>query len=229
MDSGERLELFDRTIDNPGFIAPVLSPQAWHQHFAQPRMALGVLASGSGSNFEAIAQHISEGRLNADIRLMIYNNPDANAPNRADRWAIPKLLLNHREFDRREALDAAIVQAFQAQGVDWVVMAGWMRIVTPVLIDAFPGRVLNIHPSLLPAFKGTHAIEQAIAAQVRVTGCTVHRVALEVDSGPILLQAAVPLLPDDTPATLHRRIQIQEHQIYPQAIALASLLPLPTA
>jgi len=221
------VEFFNRTVDNPGFIAPVLSPQAWQQHFAQPKMALGILASGSGSNFEAIAQHIAEGKLNASIRLMIYNNPNAKAAERADRWQIPKRLLNHREFESREALDEAIVQAFQEQGVEWVVMAGWMRIVTHVLIEAFPGRVLNIHPSLLPSFKGAHAIEQAIAAQVRVTGCTVHQVALEVDSGPILLQAAVPLLPDDTPETLHRRIQIQEHQIYPQAIALASLLSPP--
>jgi phosphoribosylglycinamide formyltransferase-1 len=228
MESGATVELFDRTIDNPGFITPVLSPQAWQQHFAQPPMALGVLASGSGSNFEAIAQHIAEGKLNATLRLMIYNNPEAKAAERADRWQIPKKLLNHREFETREALDEAIVREFQEQGVEWVVMAGWMRIVTHVLIEAFPNHVLNIHPSLLPSFKGAKAIEQAIAAQVRVTGCTVHRVALEVDSGPILLQAAVPLLPDDTPDTLHRRIQLQEHQIYPPAIALASLLSIPT-
>jgi len=228
MDSGAMIEVSDRTIENPGFITPVLSPQAWQQHFAQPAMSLGILASGSGSNFEAIAQRIAEGRLNANICLMIYNNPDAKAAERADRWQIPKRLLNHREFESRDALDQAIVSAFQEQNVEWVVMAGWMRIVTNGLIDAFPGRVLNIHPSLLPSFKGAHAIEQAIAAQVRVTGCTVHRVSLEVDSGPILLQAAVPLLPDDTPETLHCRIQAQEHQIYPQAIALASLLPIPS-
>ena len=101
-------------------------------------------------------------------------------------------------------------------------MAGWMRLVTPVLIDAFPDKIINIHPSLLPSFKGINAVEQALASGVKITGCTVHLVCLEVDSGPILIQAAVPILPDDTVETLHTRIQIQEHLILPQAIALAA-------
>lgn len=101
-------------------------------------------------------------------------------------------------------------------------MAGWMRLVTPRLIDAFPNRILNIHPSLLPSFKGVHAVEQALAAGVKITGCTVHYVVPEVDSGSILIQAAVPVLPNDTAATLQARIQIQEHRIFPQAIALAA-------
>ncbi len=106
--------------------------------------------------------------------------------------------------------------------VDWVILAGWMRVVTSTFIDAFPNKIINIHPSLLPSFKGIHAVEQALEAGVKITGCTVHLVCLEVDSGEILIQAAVPILPDDTAETLHARIQIQEHRILPQAIALAA-------
>jgi len=126
----------------------------------------------------------------------------------------------------REELDRALVKTFQEYGVKWVIMAGWMRIVTPVLLDAFPDRVINIHPSLLPSFKGVRAVEQALAAGVKVTGCTVHIARAEVDSGPILMQAVVPILPDDTEASLHERIQVQEHRIFPVAIALAAKLGL---
>lgn len=132
--------------------------------------------------------------------------------------------MNHRDFSNRKALDRAIVEEFKARDVEWVIMAGWMRIVTEELLKAFPQRVINIHPSLLPSFKGINAIEQALEAQVKITGCTVHLVDLEVDSGPILVQAAVPILPNDTPETLHQRIQIQEHRIITQGIAIASAL-----
>lgn len=186
------------------------------------RLKLGLMASGSGSNVEAIAQAIAAGDLKADIQVVVYNNPEAKVAERADRLGLAKVLLNHRQFPSREALDQAIVETMQAHQVDWVIMAGWMRIVTQVLIDAFPGRVLNIHPSLLPSFPGAHAIEQALAAGVKITGCTVHHVELKVDSGPILIQAAVPVLSDDTTETLHQRIQVQEHRIYPLAIALAA-------
>lgn len=187
-------------------------------------LKLGVMASGSGSNFEAIAQAIADRQLNAKIHVLIYNNADAKAATRAARWNIPAVLLNHRDFASREALDEAIVQALHDHDVEWVIMAGWMRIVTDVLIDAFCDRVINIHPSLLPSFKGSHAIQQAFAAGVKITGCTVHLVRLEVDSGTILMQAAVPILPDDTVETLQARIQVQEHRIFPQAIAIAARL-----
>ncbi len=187
-------------------------------------LKLGVMASGSGSNFEAIAQAIADRQLNAKIHVLIYNNPDAKAATRAARWHIPAVLLNHRDFASREALDEAIVQALHDHDVEWVIMAGWMRIVTDVLIDAFCDRVINIHPSLLPSFKGSHAIQQAFAAGVKITGCTVHLVRLEVDSGTILMQAAVPILPNDTVETLQARIQMQEHRIFPQAIAIAARL-----
>ncbi|CAN1210528.1 phosphoribosylglycinamide formyltransferase [Tumidithrix helvetica PCC 7403] len=182
-------------------------------------VSLGVLASGSGSNLEAIAKAISEGRLNAKIEVLIYNNPDAYVRQRAERLGIPAVLLNHRNYKSREVLDAAIAEVLQAHHVNLVIMAGWMRVVTQVLIDAFPNRILNIHPSLLPSFPGIHAIDQALNYGVKIAGCTVHIVSLEVDCGPILQQAAVPVLPDDTPSSLQQRIQVQEHSIYPKAIA----------
>ncbi len=183
-------------------------------------LKLGIMASGSGSNFEAVAEAIASHQLNAQIQVLIYNNPGIKAVARAERWGVPAVLLNHRDYKRREELDTAIVEVFRRYEVEWVVMAGWMRLVTPVLINAFPDRIINIHPSLLPSFKGVRAVEQAIEAGVKIAGCTVHLVRMEVDSGPILLQAAVPVLPDDTPETLHARIQVQEHRILPQAIAL---------
>jgi len=200
----------------PCLISPTVSTTGVQ---GQP-LKLGIMASGSGSNFEAVAEAIASQQLNAEIQVLIYNNPGIKAAARAERWGVPAVLLNHRDYKRREDLDTALVEVFRQYKVEWVVMAGWMRLVTPVLINAFPDRIINIHPSLLPSFKGVKAVEQAIEAGVKIAGCTVHLVRLEVDSGPILLQAAVPVLPDDTPETLHARIQDQEHRILPQAIAL---------
>ena len=182
---------------------------------------LGVMASGSGSNFEALAQAIAAGQLNATIPILIYNNPQAGVVERAQRHHVPAILLNHRDYDSREALDQKIAETLREHAIDWVIMAGWMRIVTPTLINAFAQHIINIHPSLLPSFKGIRAIEQALASGVTITGCTVHIVTEEMDSGPVLMQSAVPILADDTPDSLHRRIQLQEHRILPGAIALA--------
>ncbi len=182
---------------------------------------LGILASGNGSNFEAIVQAIEKAQLSAAMAVVIYNNADAGVAARAARWQIPTVLHDHRQFDSRESLDEALIQTLQAHAVDWVIMAGWMRRVTQHLIEAFPSRILNIHPSLLPSFPGLRAVEQALAAGVKIAGCTVHYVELAVDSGPIVMQAAVPVLPNDTVATLQQRIQAQEHRIYPLAIAQA--------
>lgn len=204
----------------PSLVSPRINSP--HGTAAAP-LQLGVMASGSGSNFQAIAEAITSGQLNAQIRVVIYNNPEAKVVARAERFGIPAVLLNHRDFSQREALDHAIVQTLQQYAVDWVVMAGWMRIVTPILINAFPNHVLNVHPSLLPSFKGNHAVQQALDAGVKITGCTVHLVVPEVDSGKILMQAAVPVLPNDTVETLQNRIHVQEHVIYPQAIALCQV------
>lgn len=197
-------------------------------HASQP-LRLAILASGSGSNMAAIATAITEGHLDATIQVVIYNNPDAKVAERAHQQQIPTVLLDHRQFPSREALDEAIIQTVQQHNANWVIMAGWMRRVTQVLIDAFPRRILNIHPSLLPSFPGVRAVQQALTAGVKVTGCTVHYVELVVDSGPIIMQVAVPVEPDDTVATLQHRIQVQEHQIYPAAIAIAATQGIPAA
>jgi phosphoribosylglycinamide formyltransferase-1 len=202
-------------------ISPAVSPESIQ---LETPLKLGVMASGSGTNFEALAQAIANQELNAQIQVLIYNNPEATVKEKADRWQISSVLVNHRHFKERQKVDQSIVEVLQQNEVEWVIMAGWMRIVTPVLLEAFPNRVINIHPSLLPSFRGVRAVEQALEAGVKITGCTVHLASLEVDSGPILLQAAVPILPDDTPETLHARIQVQEHKIFPQAIALAAQL-----
>ena len=182
---------------------------------------LGIMASGSGSNFEAIARAIEAGELGAQIAVVVYNNPGAGVVDRAKRLNIPTRLLDHREFESREALDEAIASTLASFGVDWVIMAGWMRRVTARLLDAFESKVLNIHPSLLPSFPGIRAVEQALTAGVKITGCSVHYVELAVDSGPLIMQAAVPVLPTDSVESLQHRIQIQEHRIFPLAIGIA--------
>ncbi len=207
---------------NEAIHSPPETSEDLEKNFRQPPLKLGVLASGNGSNFEAIAEAIENRQLNAQIDVVIYNNPDARVAERAARRQVPAVLLNHREFKRREALDQAIATTLTHHGVAWVIMAGWMRCVTNELIQAFPNRILNIHPSLLPSFPGLHAVEQALSAGVKITGCTVHHVVLEVDSGPIIAQAAVPVLSGDTPETLQQRIHQQEHRLYPRAIALAA-------
>jgi phosphoribosylglycinamide formyltransferase-1 len=186
------------------------------------RVRLGVMASGSGSNFEAVVAACQAGQLPAEVALLVVNNPGCGASARAERLGIPWQLLDHRSFATREALDAALIGAFRTTGVDLVVMAGWMRIVTPSLIGAFPQRLLNIHPSLLPSFRGLDAVGQALAAGVTLAGCTAHLVSEEVDAGQILAQAAVPVHAGDDTASLTARIHAQEHRILPLAVELAA-------
>jgi phosphoribosylglycinamide formyltransferase 1 len=202
----------------PSLISPVAVPI----RADRPPLTLGIMASGSGSNFEAVAAAIDRGDLHARIAVLIHNKPGIKAIERAHSRGIPTILLSHLEYTNREELDRAIVKTFQSYQVQCVVMAGWMRVITQVLIDAYADRIINIHPSLLPSFPGIRAIEQALAAGVKITGCTVHLVSLEVDAGPILVQAAVPVLPDDTADTLHARVQVQEHKVLPLAIEILS-------
>jgi phosphoribosylglycinamide formyltransferase-1 len=199
----------------------LISPDLLKAEFKSDKpLKLGIMASGSGTNFEAIAQAIQEQQLNAQIQVLIYNNPNATVRARAERWNVPTVLLDHRYYKQREDLDRAIIEVALVNQVDLIVMAGWMRIITSVLLDAFPDRVINIHPSLLPSFKGIRAIEQALTAGVKITGCTVHYASLDVDSGAIIMQAAVPVTSDDSLETLHARIQVQEHRILPKAIEI---------
>ncbi len=190
------------------------------------RVRVAVLASGGGSNFEALVQACrADGHRRAEVVRLIVNRPAAGALARADRLGVPTCLLDHRRFASREELDEALVARLQQDAVELVVMAGWMRIVTSRLIQAFPGRLLNLHPSLLPAFRGLDAIGQALAAGVSETGCTVHEVVEEVDAGPVLAQAVVSVLPGESRESLEQRIHREEHRILPEAVlARAGLL-----
>jgi len=176
------------------------------------------MASGNGSNFEAIVQAINAGRLGAEIPLLVVNNKNCGAHQRADRFGIHLEVVDHRSYPNREALDRQLVSLFQSHQVDVVVMAGWMRIVTDVLVKAFPERLVNIHPSLLPSFRGLDAVGQALKAGVSISGCTVHIVTTELDAGPILAQAAVPVFGTDNHDSLAKRVQQQEHVLLPATL-----------
>ena len=186
-------------------------------------LRLGVMASGNGTNFEALVRAIAAGELCAEIPLLVVNNPGCGAQQRAERHGVPCTVLDHRVLRDRLDLDRELVRCFGDASVEGIVMAGWMRIVTPVLIQAFPGRLLNVHPSLLPSFRGLDAVGQALASGVTISGCTVHLVTEELDAGPILAQAAVPVLETDDHASLAARIRRQEHRVLPQAVLRAGL------
>ncbi|MDY0187545.1 MAG: phosphoribosylglycinamide formyltransferase [Syntrophus sp. (in: bacteria)] len=182
------------------------------------KLPIGVLVSGSGSNLQAIIDSIDRGQLNADIKAVISNLPDAYALTRARNHSLPTFIIPHGKFQTREAFDEEVVHILKESGVELVVMAGFMRIISAVLLDAYPGKIVNIHPALLPSFRGMHAQRQAVDYGVKFSGCTVHIVDSGVDSGPIIIQAVVPVLEGDTEETLSARILKEEHRIYPQAI-----------
>lgn len=198
---------------------PALTDPSHDNRADQAPLQLGVMASGNGSNFEALAQAIQAGNLNARIQRLVVNNPGCGAQQRAERLGIPVSVLDHRLIKDRRELDGELVRLFRADQVELVVMAGWMRIVTDVLVSGYSERLINIHPSLLPSFRGLDAIGQALKAGVKITGCTVHMVTEELDAGPILAQAAVPVLEGDDHARLAKRIQEQEHLLLPRALA----------
>jgi phosphoribosylglycinamide formyltransferase-1 len=181
---------------------------------------LGILISGRGSNLQAIIDAIAAGTLDARVALVISNRADAGGLERARAAGIETLYLSHRAFASREDYDRALVDALRARDVGLVCLAGFMRLLSAVFIEAFPGAVLNIHPALLPAFPGLEAQRQAWEHGVKVSGATVHLVNRDLDAGPIVLQRAVPVLDDDTPDSLSARILEVEHQLYPEAIRL---------
>ena len=183
-------------------------------------LKIGVLVSGSGTNLQSILDACATGELPARVVCVISNKADAFALQRAKQAGVPALHLDHRAHGGREAYDAALVATLQEFGVELVVLAGFMRIITPVLLNAFPNAVMNIHPALLPAFPGLHAQRQALDYGAKFAGCTVHFVDAGTDTGPIIMQAAVPVLEEDTEETLSARIQKEEHRVYPEAIRL---------
>ena len=180
--------------------------------------SLGVLISGRGSNLQAIIDAIAARRLDATIAVVVSNRAGVQGLQRARQAGIDAVHLSPRDYSDRDAYDQALADLLRARGVQLVCLAGFMRLVGRPLLDAFPNRILNIHPSLLPAFPGLDAQRQALAHGVRVTGVTVHLVNAELDGGPIVLQAAVPVLEDDTFDTLEARILAEEHRLYPEAI-----------
>lgn len=181
---------------------------------------LVVLASGSGTNLQALIDATEQGVINGRIVLVVSDQPGAYALSRAEKHGIPTRVLMRKEYPSREEFEAVLVQAVRAAGADLVLLAGFMRILSASFLREFPERVMNIHPSLLPAFPGLDAQGQAWAYGVRVTGCTVHFVDEGMDTGPIILQAAVPVLNGDTRDDLAHRILEQEHRIYPEAVRL---------
>lgn len=183
---------------------------------------LGVLISGSGTNLQAIIDSIEAKRLDATIQVVVSNREDAFGLVRARKHHILTEVVDHRKFARRDAYDQALIEILQARQVELVILAGFMRLLSPLFVQAFPNRILNIHPALLPAFPGLHAQRQALEYGVRFSGCTVHFVNEERDQGPVIIQAVVPVFPDDTEESLSARILAEEHRIYPRAIQLYS-------
>jgi phosphoribosylglycinamide formyltransferase-1 len=183
-------------------------------------MRIGVLASGSGSNLQAILDACASGAIPAQVAVVVCNVAGAKALQRAEAAGVPAILLAHGQFPSRDAYDAELVSLLRTHGVQLVCLAGFMRLLTPVLLSAFQNKILNIHPSLLPAYPGLHGVRQALKAGARVSGCTVHIVDEGTDTGPIVIQAAVPVLEGDTEETLAARILAQEHRCYPRAISL---------
>ena len=181
---------------------------------------LGILASGRGSNLQSIIEAIAQGKINASVGVVITDKPEAKALERAREAGIPAVCVDRKSCETKEIFEEKLVQALKEHGVTLVILAGFMRILSPVFVRAFKDRIMNIHPSLLPAFGGAHAHRDVLAYGVRVSGCTIHFVDEGMDSGPIILQAVVPVLPDDTEDTLAARVLEQEHQLYPEAIAL---------
>lgn len=182
-------------------------------------MNIGVIASGGGTDFQSIVDAVARGELDVNIAVLVYNKKDAYVRERAEMAGIPAVFIDHRK-KKREDFEREIVAVLGSYEVELVVLAGFMRLLTPYFIHEYSNRLINIHPALLPSFPGTHAHRDALAHAVKVSGCTVHFVNEDMDSGPIILQRSVPVLDDDTEETLGARVLKEEHKILPLAIKL---------
>jgi phosphoribosylglycinamide formyltransferase-1 len=179
---------------------------------------LAVFVSGSGTNLQSIIDNTENGAIDAKVALVLSNEPDAYGLVRAKNHGIPTAVVNHRDYKTRTDFEDALIDALSAHPIDLICLAGFMRVLTPHFLGRYPRKVINIHPALLPSFPGTQGQQDAFDYGVRFTGCTVHFVDAGVDTGPIIIQAVVPVMPDDTKDALQKRILAQEHIIYPQAI-----------
>jgi len=181
---------------------------------------LGVLCSGRGTDLQSIIDAVKSGQIDATIEIVLTDKPDAYALKRAEKEGITAVCVNRKEYDGRQPFEEELVRRLDAAGVTLVILAGFMRILTPYFVRHYKGRIMNIHPALLPSFPGAHAHRDVLAYGVKVSGCTVHFVDEGTDSGPIILQAAVPVLDGDTEETLGARVLEEEHKIYPRAVQL---------
>lgn len=179
---------------------------------------LAIFASGAGSNFQAIADAVQSGKLQADLALLVCDQPEAIVINKAENLGVPIFVVRPKAYENKVAYEEAVLVELQNYGVDFIALAGYMRLIGSTLLRAYAGRVINVHPSLLPAFPGLHAIEQAIEARVRVTGVTIHYVDDGMDTGPIIAQKSVTILPEDTAQDVAERIHSIEHELYPSVL-----------
>lgn len=189
---------------------------------APPKARVAILISGRGSNMQALVEAARTPDYPAEIVLVISNRPEAPGLAWAKAQGLPTLALDHKLYENREHFEGQLQSVLEISKIDLVALAGFMRLMTPPFVERWRGRMINIHPSLLPSFKGLHTHEQALAAGVRISGCTVHFVSSEMDAGPIIAQAAVPVAPGDSPETLAARVLAAEHRLYPAALALVA-------
>ena len=196
----------------------LISPNLKKFNKFEPKLNIAVLASGEGSNFQVLIDLCKTKKLDIDIKLLITNKENAGCMKRAIKSNIPNFLILEKNYENKEKFEAEIIKILKESNVELIVMAGWMKIASEKFVNIFKDRIINIHPSLLPSFKGVDAIQQAMDNKVTITGCTVHYVQKEVDSGSIIIQAAVPLKETDSKETLKKRIQHMEHIILPLAI-----------
>ena len=202
----------------------IISPEISEFRKFSPKLKIGVLASGNGTNFQELINLSENGELDIDIKVLITNNYDAGCIKRAESKKIPHKIIRGKDFLQKEAFESEIVNTLNHYDVELVVMAGWMKIVTPFFINNFKNKIINIHPSLLPAYKGSTAINDSILNGSKITGCSVHFVEEEVDSGSLIMQAALSIRDDDDIESLTKRIQILEHKILPHSISHAGFL-----
>jgi phosphoribosylglycinamide formyltransferase-1 len=202
----------------------IISPEISEFRRFSPKLKIGVLASGKGTNFQELINLSEKGELDIDIKVLITNKDDAGCIKRAENSTIPYKIIRDKDFNERKLFELEIINTLINYNVELIVMAGWMKIVTPFFINKFKNKIINIHPSLLPAYKGGSAIKDCILNGSKITGCSVHFVDEEVDSGSLIMQAALSIRDDDNIETLSNKIHILEHKILPHSICLAGLL-----
>ena len=202
----------------------IISPEISEFRRFSPKLKIGVLASGNGTNFQELINLSEKGELDIDIKVLITNKDDAGCIKRAENVQIPHKIIRSKDFRQKELFELEIINTLNNYDVELIVMAGWMKIVTPFFINKFKNKIINIHPSLLPAYKGSTAINDAIVNGSKITGCSVHFVEEEVDSGSLIMQAALSIRDDDDIQSLTKKIQILEHKILPHSISHAGFL-----